>query len=221
MKINQLMSFESAKNWIDVSIAVKEGMTQEPGNPPFRINKFEGPDLGIDYDVAEIRMSTHAATHVAAPLFAFETGHDVSEIPLDVLIGPVKIFSILDDEQISLHEIKEFPLEENDRVFFKTKNSESEWWNMEYFDKYIFLASDAAAFLQSKKIRCVGIDYLSVSGKINGDKVHQLLLGNGICIIEGLNLKDIEPGTYEMVCLPLKIKGSGSAPARVIIRRMS
>jgi len=212
------MNSESEKNWIDISIPVKEGMIHEPGNPPVSINKFQGNDIGIDYNVAEIRMSTHAATHVAAPLFAFESGHDVSEIPLDILIGPVKIFSINDDEQISLHEIKDFPIEENDRVFFKTKNSDTEWWDMGLLDKYIFLASDAAAFLQSRKIKCVGIDYLSVSGKINGDKVHQLLLGNGICIIEGLNLKDINPGTYEMVCLPLKLKGTGSAPARVIIK---
>jgi len=65
----------------------------------------------------------------------------------------------------------------------------------------------------------IGVDYLSVAGEENGSEVHRLLLGNEILIIEGLNLKDAEPGEYEMICLPLKIEGADGAPARVIIRK--
>jgi arylformamidase len=45
-----------------------------------------------------------------------------------------------------------------------------------------------------------------------------VLLGAGTIIIEGLNLKDVAPGIYEMFCLPLRVVGADGAPARVVLR---
>jgi arylformamidase len=53
----------------------------------------------------------------------------------------------------------------------------------------------------------------------DGAEVHQILLGSGILIIEGLALQDVEEGIYDMICLPLKIKSADGSPARVIIRK--
>ena len=66
----------------------------------------------------------------------------------------------------------------------------------------------------------VGVDYLSVEVfKTPGAPAHHVLLGAGTIVIEGLNLRDVEPGVYEMLCLPLKVVGSDGAPARVVLRR--
>jgi len=66
----------------------------------------------------------------------------------------------------------------------------------------------------------VGIDYLSVGGFAkDGLETHLALLGAGIWIIEGLDLSQIEPGMYELICLPLKIADSDGAPARAILRK--
>ena len=46
-----------------------------------------------------------------------------------------------------------------------------------------------------------------------------MLLGGGTIVIEGLNLRDVEPGIYEMFCLPLRVVGADGAPARVVLRR--
>ena len=48
--------------------------------------------------------------------------------------------------------------------------------------------------------------------------VHRTLLGSGAVIIEGLNLSEVDPGDYELICLPLKIEGGDGAPARVVLR---
>lgn len=48
---------------------------------------------------------------------------------------------------------------------------------------------------------------------------HHILLGGGTIVIEGLNLRDVDPGIYEMYCLPLPLVGSDGAPARVVLRR--
>ena len=70
-------------------------------------------------------------------------------------------------------------------------------------------------------IRLVGIDYLSVE-QFNSKSftTHEILLSNGVIIIEGLDLRQVPAGIYELICLPLKIaEGSGDgAPARVVLR---
>jgi arylformamidase len=69
-------------------------------------------------------------------------------------------------------------------------------------------------------IKVVGVDYLSVEQfRKPGAPAHHILLGAGTIVIEGLDLRDVEPGIYEMFCLPLRIVGSDGAPARVVLRR--
>ena len=51
-------------------------------------------------------------------------------------------------------------------------------------------------------MKLVGIDYLSIEQfKKAGAPAHRALLAQGVIIIEGLNLADVNPGTYEMYCL--------------------
>ena len=74
-------------------------------------------------------------------------------------------------------------------------------------------------WLVDRGVKLVGIDYLSVDGFHNAAKpAHYALLGNGVIVIESLDLSAAEPGRYEMVALPLKLAGSEASPARVILR---
>jgi len=43
------------------------------------------------------------------------------------------------------------------------------------------------------------------------------LLSAGVWVIEGLNLSEVEPGIYELACLPLRIVDSDGAPARAVL----
>ena len=68
----------------------------------------------------------------------------------------------------------------------------------------------------------MGVDYLSVGGfETDGAETHRILLRAGTWIIEGLDLEHVDPGDYELVCLPLKIMGSDGSPARAILRKLS
>ena len=70
------------------------------------------------------------------------------------------------------------------------------------------------------RIKVVGVDYLTVEEfKKPGAPAHHTLLGGGAIIIEGLNLRDVEPGIYDMICLPLRVVGADGAPARVLLRK--
>jgi arylformamidase len=74
----------------------------------------------------------------------------------------------------------------------------------------------AAQALVDQNVRLVGVDQMSVGD----EEAHRVLLGAGVVVVEGLDLGAVEPGPYELYCLPLKLVGSDGAPARaVLIRR--
>jgi arylformamidase len=71
----------------------------------------------------------------------------------------------------------------------------------------------AARALVGQGVRLVGVDVISV-----GDyEAHRVLLGAGVVVLEGLDLTAVEPGSYELYCLPLKLVGSDGAPARAVL----
>jgi arylformamidase len=66
--------------------------------------------------------------------------------------------------------------------------------------------------------RTVGIDYLSIGHGDEGPAVHRALLGAQILIVKGLNFSHVEPGEYDLACLPLRIRGGNEAPARALLK---
>ena len=86
---------------------------------------------------------------------------------------------------------------------------------------FAHLTLDGAAHLVNVGVRTVGIDYLSIGGEDEGPAVHRALLGAEILIVEGLNFSGVEPGDYDFVCLPLKIRGGDGSPARALLKRRS
>ncbi len=73
----------------------------------------------------------------------------------------------------------------------------------------------AARALVGQGVRLVGVDRMSVGD----EEAHRVLLGAGIVVVEGLDLSAVEPGAYELYCLPLRLMGSDGAPARAILVR--
>ncbi len=81
------------------------------------------------------------------------------------------------------------------------------------------MSAAAARFLVQRRVRTVGIDYLSVGGYLHdGVETHRIVLGAGIWLIEGLDVSTVKPGAYQLVCLPLRVAGADGAPARAILR---
>ena len=66
-------------------------------------------------------------------------------------------------------------------------------------------------------LRLVGTDRITIEEEGGEHPVHKLLLAAGVVILESLDLTDVEPGTYRLVCLPLKVAGCDGAPARAIL----
>jgi len=104
-------------------------------------------------------------------------------------------------------------------LLFRTANSARCWQTHHFVEDFVYIAEDAALLLAERGVQTVGVDYLSVGGyRVDGARIHRILLGAGIWIIEGLDLSSVVAGRYEMICLPLKLHEGDGAPARAILR---
>jgi arylformamidase len=208
-------------NWIDVTVPVRNGMVHWPGDPEYRIRQILDQRNGDICTLSQIDMSVHTGTHMDAPRHFLEGAATMEQMPIDATIGPARVISISDPVAIRRPELEQYDLQPGERILIKTANS-AKCWNSDAFDEdYIFIAADAAAYMAERRIRTIGVDALSVGG-FNQDMVetHQTILRADIWIIEGLNLSAVEPGAYELICLPLKLVGSDGSPARAVLRKI-
>lgn len=205
---------------LDVSVLLTPGMPVYPGNPEFEMVPVHRIAAGNSSNHSKLVMGTHTGTHVDAPLHFFDGRPGVDAMPIELLIGRARVIDLPHRGGITQAHLAGAGLREDLRVLLRTPNSAL--WNTTdgFHTDYTYLTEEGARFLVDQGVKVVGVDYLSVEQfKKAGAPAHHVLLGNGVIIIEGLNLSDAEPGQYEMYCLPLRIANADGAPARVVLKR--
>jgi arylformamidase len=204
---------------IDVSVPLDANLPTYPGNTPYTLEAIKRLAKGDSSNVSTLHMSAHCGTHVDAPRHFFDEGPGVEGLPLDLLCGRARVIELTTRKGITAADLAKSDLSEDVRVLIKTHNSRL-WGSPDFQTDFIGITESAAKYLVEHGIKVVGVDYLSVEPfKTPGAPAHHVLLGGGTIVIEGLNLRDVETGIYEMLCLPLPVIGSDGAPARVVLRR--
>jgi len=204
---------------IDVTIPIDSNVPVYPGNTPFSLEAIKRIARGDSSNVSTLHMSAHGGTHVDAPRHFFDEGPGTEALPLELLIGRARVIEVTSRKGITADDLTRFDLSEDVRVLIKTANSRL-WGSPEFHADYVGVTESGARYLVDHGIKVVGVDYLSVEEfKRPGAPAHHILLGGGTIVIEGLNLRDVDPGIYEMYCLPLPLVGSDGAPARVVLRK--
>jgi len=208
-----------ANGWIDVSVALHSGMVHWPDNPPVRIERMLDLEHGDAANVSRISMGSHTGTHMAAPLPFVREGKSLDEMPLDATIGRARVIEVGDPDSVKPADLHSHEIRSGERILFKTRNSALSWPSRAFIEDFVYVSQEAARYLAARNVRTIGIDYLSVGGfREDGVETHRALLEAGIWVVEGLDLSEVEPGEYELVCLPVKVRGSDGAPARAILR---
>lgn len=210
--------------WIDISIPfpVDKPMPFFPTDP-------QGPSVTRIFDrtkgdpvtMSQININSHNGTHIDAPFHFIAEGTTIDMMPLDTAIGPARVIEIKDPVSIKLDEVEPYDIKEGERILFKTRNSSYAYKTADFVDDYVYCTNEVAHYLKDKKIRLVGVDYITIGNQKDHENiktVHETLLMNGIYIIEMLNLDGVKPGDYEMVCLPLRMEKGDAGPCRAIIR---
>jgi arylformamidase len=204
---------------IDVSVPLDAQLPTYPHNTRFTLEPLKRMARGDSSNVSTLHMSAHTGTHVDAPRHFFDDGAGTEALPLDLLVGRARVIEIDSRTGVAAEDLRAIDLSDDIRVLIKTHNSRL-WGSPEFHTDYVGVTESGAKHLVEHGIRVVGIDYLSVEQFKNpGAPAHHVLLGAGTIVIEGLDLRDVDPGLYEMFCLPLRVVGSDGAPARVVLRR--
>ncbi|MBI2847202.1 MAG: cyclase family protein [Chloroflexi bacterium] len=202
----------------DISVPIYPGMTIYPGDEPVSIAPRAQIKKGDAYNTSHLSLGSHTGTHIDAPHHFFEGAKGVDELPLNILLGKAWVCEVKNPRGITASTLSRAGIPQGtSRLLLKTRNSLL-WSNREFQKDYVYLRPAAARWLVERGVRLVGIDYLSLErfgSRISA--AHLTLLKAGAIIVEGLNLKDIRPGEYTLVCLPLKIVGCDGAPARAAL----
>ncbi|MEQ9619709.1 MAG: cyclase family protein [Deltaproteobacteria bacterium] len=209
----------TSQEWIDISVPISDGMVSWPGDPPVRVYRLHDMDKGDDCNVSEVSMTVHTATHMDAPSHFTKLKTGIDKMPLSAVVGNARVIEVNDPESIKVAEIRPHRIRRGERILFKTRNSKRKWDKKPFDEKFVYISTETAEYLVDRKVQTIGVDYLSIGGfESNINEVHQIILKARIWVIEGLDLSRVEPGRYEMICLPIKIENCEGAPARALLR---
>jgi arylformamidase len=198
-------------NYYDVTRGLSNDMLVYPGDIP---PAFHQEDAG-NYLISSLHLSSHTGTHIDAPSHYLKTGDTIDTIPLENLLGTCRVIDLSrTDGIIPLSSLVNMIGDEK-RILLKTSFSGKN----RFIENYPSLSLDAARYLVSCGVRCIGIDSPSIESYHCDGNVHRHLLNNNCSIIELLDLEGVPEGVYEMIALPLRLTGLDGAPARVILRK--
>lgn len=210
----------------DVSVPLSAATPTYPGDPGIEIKQWLRLENGDAANVSLINFGLHSGTHVDAPAHFIAGGARVESLPLESLVGAAEVVEVAYNVRVIDEDFVTANCNSGaQRILFKTRNS-SFWNNPEegFRADYTYIDPAAARALVASGVKLVGIDYLSVE-QFQAEKfeTHLALLESGVVIVEGLDLRAVAGGSYELFCLPLKIAGGSGdgAPARVILRTLN
>lgn len=203
----------------DITLTITPALPVWPGDPPVRLTQPSHLERGDICTITRLDMGAHTGTHLDAPAHFIRGGATAESLSLDVLIGPALVVDARGRGHVTANVLETLVIPPGvQRLLLHTDNS-AIWQRgeMAFVEQFTAIAADGAQWLVDHGIRLVGIDYLSVGSFDDGIPTHQILLDAGVIAVEGLNLSAIEPGDYQLICLPIKLGGSDGAPCRAVL----
>lgn len=204
----------------DISIGLTPDVPVWPGESPILLQRLKSISHGNSSNVSALNGGVHTGTHVDAPFHFLEGGATVEALSLNALVGRARVVEVTAKRTIGPKELDAASIPAGTlRLLLKTSNSKLWVKSPSKFDRdFVALSPEGAEWVVERGMRLIGIDYLSIEPfSAREPVVHKTLLGAEVVVVEGLNLTGITPGSYDLVCLPLKLVGSDGAPARTIL----
>lgn len=203
----------------DISVPIAPTLPTYPGDPPVVIEPIKQIGKGSRSNVSRVSFGDHTGTHFDPPLHFIPGGKAIDQLDLNVLYGPARVVDFTRVErEITARDLARARIPARvTRLLFKTRSSML-WARAGFQREYVGIAWDAADWLVARGVKLVGVDYLSVETYGAPEpRTHRTLLGAGVIIVEGLDLRGVPPGKYTFVGLPLKIANGDGAPGRALL----
>jgi len=211
------------QGWIDVTATLDPATTPVyQGDAPMKFDFLKDMRKGDKLTLSVYSLGAHSGTHIDAPMHFVAAGAAIDQVALDPLIGAARVIDIPDSVQaIDAAELNRHDWKGAKRVLFRTRSTLRGWMDSSLFHRdFAYVAPDAAQLLADAGVVLVGVDYISAEQfGAPAPRTHQILLGRGIPIVEGLDLRPVQAGDYDLIVLPIKVRGHEGAPARAILRK--
>lgn len=199
----------------DISMPIYEGMPVYRGRAEKQPRHLLDKQMPRDsINESAIHMNLHTGTHLDTPRHMMEKGWTMEDMPLDRLITRCKLFDLTRvEDAITREDLAGLPIQAGDFVLLKSQNSFGRVGDPDF----VYIREDAARYLAEIGIKGIGTDALGVERDQPGHPTHLAFLERDIIILEGLALKDVQPGDYLLIALPLPIRHGEGAPARAVL----
>lgn len=207
------------KRIIDLTHTIRAGMPVWPGDPGVEFKKVGTiPEGG--YNTTRISLGAHTGTHVDSPHHVMHDDRGVDSYPMDSLVGWAEVLDL--GELAPLSEITSADLDkfatrvpEGARILLKTGWGKR-WGQPGFYTELPGISEGAAAWLQARKIKLLGIEQPSVHTQLDRS-VHKALLVGGMVLLETLaNMHEVTSERVYIAALPMKLAGLDGGPTRVV-----
>lgn len=199
--------------FIDISIPLSPKTPVWSGDPAFYLERSSDLERGDDATASSVHMSLHTGTHIDAPAHFIQKGWPIDKIPANRFFGACQVIGIQSRKAVTISEIP--PITQK-KILFKTANSERMRSGEPLSRNFIALSEPVVEELLKQSVELIGIDYYSIEP--DGDyPLHRRLLNESVLLLEGLDLSNVEPGDYQLICFPLRIKDAEASPVRAVL----
>lgn len=206
--------------YLDISLTLSATSVRWVAAPPFELIERRRMSRGDGNNSSAVTMSVHSGTHVDAPFHFLPDGATIDALPVDRFIGPAIVHEVGAEGYITAEHVAAMDLRGESRVLFKTRNS-TLLQRPDYEPDFVAFSVDGARALVDRGVTLVGLDYLSVARADDQVPVHRAFLDHGVVLLEGVDLSAVAPGRYELMCLPIKLRGADGAPCRAVLRELT
>lgn len=219
-----LRAESSTAGYLDVSPRISPTLGVWPGDNGYSREVLLDTERGDHITLSTIRATVHLGSHADASNHygrSSEGAVGIDRMPLAHYLGPCRVVAMArrcePGSRVRPSDLAGFDQIREQRVLIKTGSfPDPDQWNPDF----AALSVELVEALASRGVITIGIDTPSVDPQESKDlPAHRAILGYGIAILEGLVLRDVEPGVYELIALPLRLAGADASPVRAILRR--
>jgi len=204
-------------DYIDISPEVSEALSVFPGDVKYKRHTSYNVDKGDHMTLSSIESTLHIGAHADGPVHYRKGGEGIGERSLDYYMGPCQVIDLsavlVKGSKVVGEDFKDFSFETS-RVLIKTNTYDHNKWT----DDFASLSKTALKVLIERGVKLVGIDTPSIDKSDSKDlESHNIVADNNMAILEGLDLRDVSQGKYQLIALPLKIKNGDASPVRAVL----